>query len=102
MAGGDVLEMINIDKRFGGIHALRGFNFSCAAGEVHVLMGENGAGKSTLLNILGGIYQSDGGEIRINGKAVQITNPIDFIKASSYGSGTTSSRFILSLLIVTS
>ena len=41
MAGGDVLEMINIDKRFGGIHALRGFNFSCAAGEVHVLMGEN-------------------------------------------------------------
>lgn len=76
MAGGDVLEMINIDKRFGGIHALRGFNFSCAAGEVHVLMGENGAGKSTLLNILGGIYQSDGGEIRINGKAVQITNPI--------------------------
>ena len=36
MAGGDVLEMINIDKRFGGIHALRGFNFSCAAGEVHI------------------------------------------------------------------
>lgn len=71
-----VLEMIGIDKSFGGIHALRGFNFNCKSGEVHVLMGENGAGKSTLLNILGGIYLADAGEIRIHGKAVRIANPI--------------------------
>lgn len=71
-----VLEMINIEKSFGGIHALRGFNFNCKAGEVHILMGENGAGKSTLLNILGGIYHADSGQIKLHGKPVEITNPI--------------------------
>lgn len=71
------LEMLNIDKRFGGIHALKNFTFRCYAGEVHVLMGENGAGKSTLLNILGGIYKADSGEIRIKGRKVEINNPID-------------------------
>lgn len=76
MADEYVLEMIDIEKRFGGIHALRGFNFNLKAGEVHILMGENGAGKSTLLNILGGIHQANSGEIRINGKPVNITDPI--------------------------
>jgi ribose transport system ATP-binding protein len=46
-------------------------------GEVLALMGENGAGKSTLMKILSGAYQADpGGEIRIDGQPVTITDPI--------------------------
>ena len=71
-----VLQMINIDKRFYGVHALRNFSLDCVRGEVHVLMGENGAGKSTLLNILGGIYQADSGEILLKGNPVTISNPL--------------------------
>jgi ABC-type sugar transport system ATPase subunit len=72
-----VLQMVGIDKRFYGVHALKEFSFECRKGEVHVLMGENGAGKSTLLKILSGIYQADSGSILLNGEQVTIKNPID-------------------------
>ena len=64
--GTPVLEMKGIQKRFGGVHALKGVDFSIAAGEVVALAGENGAGKSTLMKILGGVHQPDAGEILID------------------------------------
>src|SRR5436305_12008937 len=67
-----VLQMQGIEKRFGGVSALRGVDFEIRAGEVVGLAGENGAGKSTLMNILGGILQPDAGEIRIGGEPVII------------------------------
>src|SRR5262245_27597032 len=67
-----VLQMTGIEKRFGGVHALKGVHFSISAGEIVALAGENGAGKSTLMKILGGIYQPDAGEIRIDGQPVNI------------------------------
>jgi len=76
MSADVVLHMRDIDKRFGGVHALRQFSFECVKGEVHVLMGENGAGKSTLLKILGGIYHADSGEVYLNGRQVEIANPL--------------------------
>ena len=42
-----ILEMKKIDKKFSGVHALKGVDFELREGEVHALMGENGAGKST-------------------------------------------------------
>ncbi len=69
------LEMLNISKRFGGIHAPEGASFAVRRGEVHALLGENGAGKSTLMKILSGAYQRDGGEIRIGGQKVEIASP---------------------------
>jgi ribose transport system ATP-binding protein len=70
-----ILEMRNIRKHFPGVQALDGVSFDLRAGEVHALVGENGAGKSTLMKILSGVYQPDGGEITLGGKAVTISSP---------------------------
>ncbi len=58
-----LLEMNGIDKRFHGVHALKGVHFDLHFGEIHALVGENGAGKSTLMKVLTGIHQADSGEI---------------------------------------
>src|ERR1700753_2292140 len=79
--GGDmsnpILEMRRVSKSFFAIKALRAVDLTVHAGEIHALMGENGAGKSTLMKILSGAYRPDpGGEIRIEGKPVQISGPL--------------------------
>lgn len=69
------IELIGIDKRFGAVHANRDINLTINQGTIHGIIGENGAGKSTLMSILYGFYQADQGEIRVNGKHVDITDP---------------------------
>ena len=58
-----ILKMIDIEKHFHGVHALKKCNFELKKGEVHALMGENGAGKSTLMKVLCGIHKPESGEI---------------------------------------
>ncbi|OYW98356.1 MAG: D-xylose ABC transporter ATP-binding protein, partial [Rhizobiales bacterium 32-66-8] len=70
-----LVEMIDIDKSFPGVRALSRARFDLRAGEVHALMGENGAGKSTLMKILSGVYSRDTGEVRLDGKPVDIASP---------------------------
>jgi len=69
-----IVEMTGISKSFPGVLALNNVNLSVRKGEIHALMGENGAGKSTLMNILAGICQKDGGQIRIDGRVAEIKN----------------------------
>ncbi|UOQ84853.1 ABC transporter ATP-binding protein [Gracilibacillus salinarum] len=69
------IEMLNIRKEFPGIVANDNITVQLQKGEIHALLGENGAGKSTLMNVLFGLYQPEKGEIRVNGKPVNITNP---------------------------
>lgn len=65
-----LLETTALDKKFHGVYALKGLDFSLKEGEVHGLVGENGAGKSTFIKILGGVYEADGGSIRWAGETV--------------------------------
>ena len=71
------IEMLGIIKVFPGIVANDRISFRVDEGEVHALLGENGAGKSTLMSILFGLYEPDGGIIKIRGKEVRIRSPND-------------------------
>jgi ribose transport system ATP-binding protein len=76
----EILKMRGIEKRFGGVQALRGVDFSIAAGEVVALVGENGAGKSTLMKILGGVYQPEAGTLLIDNEPARINSVAAAIK----------------------
>lgn len=75
-----LLQMQGMEKRFGGVRALKGVDFDIAQGEAVALVGENGAGKSTLMKILGGVHQPDAGSILIDGAPAQIHSVSDAIK----------------------
>ncbi|PLT31607.1 ABC transporter ATP-binding protein [Peribacillus deserti] len=87
-----VIEMLNIRKEFPGIVANDNITLQVKKGEIHALLGENGAGKSTLMNVLFGLYQPEKGEIRVNGKQVNITDPN---VANSLGIGMVHQHFML-------
>jgi ribose transport system ATP-binding protein len=70
-----LVEMKGIVKRFPGVIALDNVDFILKPGEVHMLLGENGAGKSTLIKVLSGAYIADGGQIKVEGKVVDINSP---------------------------
>ncbi|MCQ8241638.1 sugar ABC transporter ATP-binding protein [Rhizosaccharibacter radicis] len=72
-----LLETRGLTKSFGAVRALRGVDFTLAAGEVHGLMGENGAGKSTLIKLLTGLNQPDGGEMLLDGRPASFNSPRD-------------------------
>ena len=72
-----LLEMRGITKAFLGSVVLSEVDLSCAAGEVHAVVGENGAGKSTLMKVLAGAHQPDGGEVLIDGVPRTFHHPVD-------------------------
>ena len=70
-----MIEFKDICKHFQGTTALDHVSFTAESGQITALLGQNGAGKSTLMKILTGAYQKDSGEIRIDGRSVNITDP---------------------------
>jgi simple sugar transport system ATP-binding protein len=72
-----VLELDNISKHYGAIHALDDVSLSIEPGEVVGLVGDNGAGKSTLVKIIAGNFHPTAGTIRIGGVATQLHGPKD-------------------------
>jgi D-xylose transport system ATP-binding protein len=72
-----LVEMRDIRKAFGGVHAVDGVSVNLHPGEVVAVLGHNGAGKSTLMKMLAGAYPIDSGEIRIGGALARIHSPAD-------------------------
>ena len=72
-----LMEVRNIHKWYGKVHAVNDISFTVRKGEIVGLVGDNGAGKSTLIKVLSGYYRSDDGEIFIEGRKVEINSPSD-------------------------
>jgi len=72
-----LVSLHGVSKAFGGVHAVEDVSLAVHAGEVLALLGHNGAGKSTLMKMLAGAYPLDAGEVRIEGRPVQIRTPAD-------------------------
>lgn len=69
------VELRNISKSFGPVHANDGVSFDIRNHEILALLGENGSGKTTVMNMLAGIYYPDDGDIIIRGEKVSIQDP---------------------------
>ncbi|HUQ75457.1 MAG TPA: ATP-binding cassette domain-containing protein, partial [Burkholderiales bacterium] len=63
-----LLRAENVNKSFGGVHAVRNVSISVPEKSIFALIGPNGAGKSTLLNLLSGVYQPDAGTLTFGDK----------------------------------
>lgn len=86
------VQMHGITKVFGTFKALDDVDLDVRKQSVHAILGENGAGKSTLMNVLYGLYSADEGEVFLNGKHVDISNPNDAI---AQGIGMVHQHFML-------
>lgn len=86
------VQMRGITKMFGSFCALDKVDIDIKKGSIHAILGENGAGKSTLMNVLYGLYQSEEGDVYLEGKKVNIKNPN---VAISHGIGMVHQHFML-------
>src|SRR6476646_6684154 len=72
-----LLELINVSKHFGAIHALTDVSMSLEPGQVVGLMGDNGAGKSTLVKIIAGNFRPSDGTMRMEDQELSMHRPIE-------------------------
>ena len=72
---GNILEVRNIKKSFGGIHAVRDVSFDIREGEILSLIGPNGSGKSTCVNLISGMYSLDAGTVTFKGTDISKMKP---------------------------
>ena len=74
-----IVQIENVHKRFGKVHALCGISTTVRRGEVLVLIGPSGSGKSTLLRCINGLERPDAGRVIVNG--IPLDNSSDHINA---------------------
>jgi D-xylose transport system ATP-binding protein len=72
-----LLDVRGAEKSYGAVRALDGVSLSVHAGEIVALLGDNGAGKSTLVKAIGGVHRLDDGEIRVDGRPVDMRSPAE-------------------------
>ena len=69
-SGFNLLEIVNLNKSFGGLHAVQNTSFQVKKGEILGLIGPNGAGKTTIFNLISGLLKPDSGIIKFRGKRI--------------------------------
>jgi branched-chain amino acid transport system permease protein len=70
-----MLQLIGVEKHFGGLRAVDGVDIEVRRGTVHALIGPNGSGKTTTLNVVNGIYRPTAGRILLDGDDVTAKTP---------------------------
>lgn len=65
--GQALLELRDLKRHFGGVHAVDGISLTVRAGHIHGLIGPNGSGKSTVVNVISGLYAPTSGESILRG-----------------------------------
>jgi ABC-type branched-subunit amino acid transport system ATPase component/ABC-type branched-subunit amino acid transport system permease subunit len=70
-ARGDVLQVRDLNVRFGGIHAVQDVNLTVRSGEIHALIGPNGAGKTSTFNLISGMFMPTSGRVLLHGREIQ-------------------------------
>ena len=78
------LEMVNIEKNFGLVSALKNINLEIGRNEIVGLIGDNGAGKSTMVKILTGVFRPSSGELYVAGRKVNFSS-YNVKRAHDYG-----------------
>jgi len=65
-----LLEVKGLNKRFGGLHAVKNVSFALQPGSITGILGPNGAGKTTMFNLLTGFIRADRGSVRFDGRSL--------------------------------
>jgi peptide/nickel transport system ATP-binding protein len=76
-----MIELRDLDVRFGGVHAVRGASFTVAAGETFGLVGESGSGKSTVLRAIAGLVEGWTGQMAMDGRPLGKRRDRAFLRA---------------------
>lgn len=71
----NIIEISNLDKSFGEVHAVNNLSFRVKKGELFAFLGVNGAGKSTTISIMCGTLAKDNGTVLIDGKNIETQMP---------------------------
>lgn len=66
-----MLELVDLDVRYGSVAAVRGLSLHVERGEIVGLIGPNGSGKTTVLNVISGLERADHGTIELDGRSLE-------------------------------
>ncbi len=75
----DILQVINVTKKFGGLYALKNVTFNIGKGEILGLIGPNGSGKTTMLNVITGFLKPEEGRVIYRGKDITKKPPHEIV-----------------------
>ena len=74
-----LLQVERLNKRFGGLHAVKDVSFALEAGSITGVLGPNGAGKTTVFNLLTGFIPLDTGAVQLNGRPLAGLSPYQIV-----------------------
>ena len=69
----DIVRLVDVQKYFGAVHALKNINLAVGGNEVLGLIGDNGAGKSTLIKTITGVFRPTSGRIFVRDKEIDLS-----------------------------